>query len=395
MLIYLYSNNLSEKGGGAKSSLVIKKYLNELSNECITVSDVGVLRGLISKRKPDLVLHHNILDMFKILRICKKNKIKLIIKVNGLITCGKGTHFIENKTSFGTACLRCSIFRMLNCSIRRRPGYNFSLLERLKLSLAVPLRYFKLKIRLYCLNKADAVIAVGSTLKSILIENNVKNKIYVCPQPIDDDFLNINNDVVSNIVSNLSDCSQVVINHFNKSKKKKIILATGLHSEKGVLVFLKAFNELKREDTELYIIGKRYSYIDLSAFKPYIGKQVFLVGKIPLNYMKNFYKKATFLAHPSLLFEPFGRAWAEALLWKVPVLAFKNRGSPSDCLTHEKEAYFCDLDIGSLKKGIVEMLDNKKLREKLSFNGYKYGKKNLLASVVVKRLIEIYNNVLL
>lgn len=395
MLIYLYSKNLGFKGGGAKSSLVIKKYLNKIGHDCISISKVCALKQLICKRKPDLILHHNILDMYSILKISKKFKVPIIIKVNGLITCSKGTHYKENKSGFGIRCLKCSLFGMFMCGIKKRTGYKLGIFNMIKLAISSPIRFFNMKLRLYCLNKANGVIAIGSTLKKILIKNGVKNKIFVCPQPIDNNFMKKNKVGKANNLNNKEfNIDWKVINHFNKSKKKKIIFATGLHAEKGILVLLKALNELNRDDTELYIIGKKYDYVNFSVYKKLVGQNVYFTGKVPLNFMKNFYNKAHFLAHLSLLYEPFGRVWAEALLWKCPVLAFKDRGSPYDYLAGGKQAYLCEPNMKSLKRAITVLLDDKKWRNKLAKNGFKFAKRNLIGSVVVKKLIKIYNEVI-
>jgi len=419
MLIYLYSKNLGLKGGGVKSSLITKKYINLAGHECISFTSVKDLKKAIGGdkeewrkkekgRKPDLILHHNIVNMYSVLRISKKYKVPLIVTVNGLITCGRGFHYMPNKTGFGKVCTKCSFVKIIKCSILSEKGLRNNFLRKIKLILSAPIRFFKIKKRIYCLNKADAVIAVGSTLKNILIKNGVKNKIYVCQQPIDDDFLKQSNGrkyydkgygndskTIGDVDLNMN---LDVISHFNKSKKKKIILAGGLFPEKGALVFLKAFDELNVDglvdDVEVFIIGKVHPYVDYSAYKPFMKKNVHITGKVSLNEMKNFYKKADFLAYPNILLEPFGRVWAEAVLYKCPVLTIKDRGGANDYLVDGHSAYFCDANLFSLKKGIMKMLNDSKFRKKIANEAYKYGVKNLIGSVVGKKLNNIFKDVI-
>jgi len=78
---------------------------------------------------------------------------------------------------------------------------------------------------------------------------------------------------------------------------------------------------------------------------------------------------------------------------KCAILCVKNRGGPNDFLVPNKEALFVNENIEALKKGIVKLLDDDKFRKKIAINGYKYAKNNLVASVVVKRLDEIYKDV--
>ena len=109
MLIYLYSKNLGFRGGGSKSSLITIKYLNLSGHKCLSFSNINVLKKAVKNKKPDLILHHNILNMYQVLRLSKKHKIPLIITVYGLITCGRGFNYKPNKSGFGKKCFKCSI----------------------------------------------------------------------------------------------------------------------------------------------------------------------------------------------------------------------------------------------------------------------------------------------
>ena len=241
MLIYLYSRNLGLRGGGVISSLTTKKYVNLFGHECLSFTNINELRSAIIRKRPDLILHHNIVNMYSVLRISKKYKIPLIITVNGLITCGRGFHYMPDKSGFGKVCKRCSVYQMLKCSIIGEKGIKDDLFLKIKKILSVVYRWLKIKLRIYCLNKVDAIIAIDETLKKVLIRGGIRNKIYVCPQPIDDDFLKVSKKVVKADGEELQR-NEKAINHFFKTKKKKIILGAGLFVEKGALVFLKAFN---------------------------------------------------------------------------------------------------------------------------------------------------------
>ena len=97
MKIYIYSitfKNLAEEGGGGKSTNITIKYLRKQGHHVFPFYSAKELKKKIKEEKPDLILHHNIVNMVKIYNISKKYKIPFIPTINGLFTCGKGTHIL-------------------------------------------------------------------------------------------------------------------------------------------------------------------------------------------------------------------------------------------------------------------------------------------------------------
>lgn len=365
MLIYIYSKTSGRVGsGGGKSTFTTAKYLNLNNHKTYTLTSISALESSIKKEKPNLILHHNITDMIKIYKICKKYNIPLIVTVNNLISCTSGTHIIQDN-KFGKPYLKSNFYKSFLALYHEKYVRPFN--EKLFAYITLPYRYYLMNKRIEVLNKAAGVIAISHTLKKLLEINGVKKKIYVCPQPIDNLFL-----VDPNI----------------KRKEKKILFVGGGEPFKGIYVLIEAFKKLNRKDINLLIAGEIRKAHKISIKK--YPKNIKFLGQLKEEELKKLYYKSTFLVFPNLWFEAFGRGWAEALTCGCPVLAFRNRGGPADYLEHNKNTYLLNENMEELKKGLYVMIKDKKLREKLSKNGREFAKNNLIASVVVRKLIKIY-----
>lgn len=367
MLIYIYSNKAETKSGGVESTFTTAKYLNLNNHRTYILESINELEEAIKKEKPDIILHHNYTHLIEAYNIAKKYNIPFIPTVNGLFTCGIGTHIKPNE--FGFPCFNCGIFSMLICSLKTHKDLRYPLKHYIKMLIGIPYKYYKIKKRIKILNKCNAIIIIGTTIKEILEANSVKNKVYVVPQPIDDSFL---------------DKPGII----EERAKKRILFTSGLDISKGALVLLKAFNNLKRDDVELIIIGRVYKEVNMKKFPKELFKNVKMIGEVSKDELKRYYYSFDILAFPSLLFEPFGRTWAEAAACGLPVIGFKDRGGPSDYLN----AYFVSTTLIDMERGLNALLDDKGLRERLGKENREFAEKNLIASEVIKKLIEVYEN---
>ncbi|MBI4149106.1 glycosyltransferase family 4 protein [Candidatus Woesearchaeota archaeon] len=365
MHICLYSHQESHVGGGQISTATTAKYLKKYHHTVILCSNIPSLRVHLKSAKPDILLHHNIKDMVAVQRLAEKHHIPFIPTINGLFTCGKGTHI--RYSYFGEPNLRCSLTCMIRCSIQGHYRMPFPRQQQLKYLLSAPYRYARMRARIAALNKSAAVIAVGKTLKEILQLNGVTAPIVVVPQPVDEDILN-------------------KPNVKKQENKLRILFTNGFDTTKGILPLLDAFSRLNRNDAELLITGRIYPIIKSIT----VPKDVTVLGEVPFERLKELYYTSDILAYPTLLFEPFGRAWAEAACVGLPIIAFKGRAGPADYLEHGKTAYLADLNVAALQEGIETLLDNAALRKKLSRNVREFARKHFLAPVVADKLINVY-----
>jgi len=126
----------------------------------------------------------------------------------------------------------------------------------------------------------------------------------------------------------------------------------------------------------------------------FLGKRAIFLGKIPSKLMKNYYYSAHVVLFPSIWFEAFGRAWAEACMCGKPVVAFKGRGGASDYLKHEETALLSDYDVDEYAEQIKRLFEDEALYRKISRNAREYAKKNFSADVIAKKYEKVFEEVL-
>ncbi len=372
--IYLYSTqDCNNRDGGGNSSSTTYQGLKAAGHDVSFYKSTSELERAISANKPDLLLHHNIKDLEVVFAISKKYNVPMVITVNNLITCNTGVH-LKYDSKFGTPCQKCTFCAGLYCQLTEK--YIRPWNEKLRALILYPFRWYHQKKRIQILNQAAGIIAISPTLKQLLELGGVTNKIFVCPQPICVDLGKKPKDGY----------------HSDKS----IIFYQGAGEPfKGIRVLLEAFIKLNRKDTELLIAGdvRPANRIPMQQLQQK-HKNIKFLGELPYVEMKKYYHSTDIFIFPSLWLEAYGRGWAEAACAGKPIIAFKNRGGPSDYLKHMDTAYLADTDIDSLVDALNRLLDNSELRAKLGRNAKKFAQKELIAQKVIPRLETIYESVL-
>ncbi|MBI2136148.1 glycosyltransferase family 4 protein [Candidatus Woesearchaeota archaeon] len=382
MNICLYSNTIELPGGGTSTRITID-YLRKHGHKVTLFTDTEELKkslAILAQRNslPDIVLHHNIINLEKVSKIASKYSVPLIVTINNLITDVNGLH-IEQDDDFGKVILKPGIFKSFYLSLTQKRIHTKK--NKLLSIIFFIYRHLRKKKRLEVLRKAAGVIVTSSTLKKLLILHGVKRHIYVCPQPIDDSML-----------SNPGYKGYKSSKYINPYYKHHILYVGGGEPFKGIHLLIKAFDALKRNDTELIIAGEIRKAHKINIYD--YPKNIRFIGQVSDKELKALYYSVDFLAFPSLWLEAFGRAWAEAACCACPTLAFKGRAGPYDYLKHNVNAYFADANYPSFIRAIKILLDDKSLRIKLGKNAKKFARNNLIASVAIRKLEKIYKEVL-
>ena len=157
---------------------------------------------------------------------------------------------------------------------------------------------------------------------------------------------------------------------------------------------LEAYKQLKQErpDLQLALVGKDHPLYD--RFKQQVEaediKDVFFTGFASDGQLRWLYENTAAYVFSSLS-EGFGLPALEAMLYGAPVIS-----SSATCLPEvygEAAYYFNPLDIDDMAAKIAEVLDNKKLRQRLTEAGpaqaAKYSWKRM-----TEQTLEVYNKVL-
>ncbi len=151
----------------------------------------------------------------------------------------------------------------------------------------------------------------------------------------------------------------------SKRFRTKNILFVGVKwKRKGGPSLEKAFRKVleKHPDATLTIVG----------CSPELNlKNCNIVGKVPLEEVEQYYKKASIFCLPTTL-EPFGIVFLEAMSYKLPIVA-TNIGAIPDFIIDGKNGYMVEpKDIDSLSEKLINLLESPEKCE--SFGKYGFEK---------------------
>ena len=148
-------------------------------------------------------------------------------------------------------------------------------------------------------------------------------------------------------------------------------------------------NMIKSDEVNLIIFGGKKSDVF-----PEINFKIFQFNEINNDkILQKLYSAADVMIVPSKL-ETFGQTATEAMACGTPVVAFNNTGL-SDIVEHKKNGYLAELlDINDLAKGILWTLNHSD-QKTLSFNARKRAENIFSEEAVIKKYLNIYNNLLL
>ena len=116
------------------------------------------------------------------------------------------------------------------------------------------------------------------------------------------------------------------------------------------------------------------------------------MGRIPNNQLPGKLNEAEIFVFPSL-HEGNPKSLLEAMACGLPVIACDVIGV-NNTIAHKDNGYLCGTTAESLRKGILEVLNNKSLRERIGKNARQYVVENCSMERLVKKEVEVYRNLL-
>ena len=366
MKIYIISAKGKQKFGGG--SVSTNTLANALKNMGYEISFAEHPKEISNS---DIVLHTNIKYLVETQRICEKRNIPLVVTINSFISCCEGTHITNNDKKYGKTCEKCSFIGCISCSIRDKSNKAYSRRLRINQLITPMFKYIIRYARIKALNKADKVICISPTMKKMLqIAGVEEEKMIVIPQPVDASFLEDPN-----------------VRLFNE---KVCLFAGGISWIKGAHLAAEAVSKLN--DIKIIFVGGVTEKMK-RRIQDFLGDRAIFVGVVPAEEMKKYYYSAHVVLFPSIWFEAFGRAWAEACMCGKPVVAFKGRGGASDYLKHEETALLSDYDVDEYAEQIKRLFEDEALYRKISRNAREYAKKNFLADFVARKYEKVFEEV--
>jgi len=158
------------------------------------------------------------------------------------------------------------------------------------------------------------------------------------------------------------------ISRSEKSNKEINFLFSGqLIERKNIVNLVKAFQQIENSNIRLNIIGG-------GELKEQIEKlierdsRVKLLGFIQPNDLPAVYAQNDVFIFPSK-YDGWGIVVNEAMASAMPVIATDKVGSVKEFIKHKENGFICDIDVESIKEGIIYYLENKSLI-------YQHGQKN-------------------
>ncbi|MBS3083568.1 glycosyltransferase family 4 protein [Candidatus Pacearchaeota archaeon] len=171
-----------------------------------------------------------------------------------------------------------------------------------------------------------------------------------------------------------------------KRDKKSVLYVGGAYEAKGFYELLEATKYVKTKDVQFYFVGINTVPEKVKEFVKNNNINAYFIRKLDALKLVEYYKKSSVLIHPSIWPEPFSRVWIEALQYNIPIISadnpvaleilkgaaiFYHRGEPKELATR----------IDSFFKSKIKLDQTK-------------AKRKIFESNPVKRLIEVYNNLL-
>lgn len=163
--------------------------------------------------------------------------------------------------------------------------------------------------------------------------------------------------------------------------------------QKGVEYLIEAVKEIKR-DFKAVIIGRGPELERLKALANKFGvgeRVIFVTQFIPLRKLIEYYSASDFFVLPSL-WEPFGIVLLEAMACENPIISTKVGGIPevvSDCGLLVKPR-----SSEHISKAVNKLIDDKKLRKKLSRKARERSEKVFDFDVIAEKVERSYKNYL-
>lgn len=252
----------------------------------------AAMSRLLRRERPDLVHAHNLYPLLSpsVLVACRREGVPVVMSCHNFrLLCPEGTFF-----SHGAACEQCLGGRERRCVLRNCRG---NLLESAGYALRC---YVARRFRLFK-NNVSLFVAPTHFVRRKLAENGFgRSEFRVVPH------------MVSAPPSGV-----------DSSHGEYAAYVGRLSPEKGIDVLLAA--AARCPDVPVRVAGRPSEALEVAA---QAAKNVKLVGRLDRAQVDEFYARARFVVVPSVCFESFGLAAAEAMGHGLPVIASRIGGLP-------------------------------------------------------------------
>ena len=174
------------------------------------------------------------------------------------------------------------------------------------------------------------------------------------------------------IIPNGIDVPEINSKFFKKANQ--ILFLSRLHQKKGLDLLLPAFKQVLEiiPDAQLIIAGPDFGmlgFVQDFIKNNRLEKSVIYVGTVDGQAKIDLLQNSKLFALPSYS-EGFSIAVLEALVYQLPVVVSTETGLSNEINEYEAGKVI-ELNVDSISKAIVELLQNQQLADKMAFNGRK------------------------
>ena len=235
--------------------------------------------------------------------------------------------------------------------------------------------------------KTDCITTPSESMKGLLGEYGIINRIEVVPNAVKIELFRKKND---------AKCFEIM-KKYHLNEDEKIILFVGrIASEKSIDKIIKALAIIKKrgiEKVKLLIVGDGRKLDELKSLAATLGikDEVIFTGAVNYQEIQNYYKVAYLFTIASTT-ETFGIVTVEALASGLPVLAVRAPGAV-DILTDGIDGKLVDDDIEQIALALEEMIKKPELRDKLSVGAIKTSNK-YSTDVISEKMLNLYHEII-
>lgn len=210
--------------------------------------------------------------------------------------------------------------------------------------------------------------------------------VVVCSSVWDQSYLERNYKVKAKVIPNYVDTE--IFKPRNIPKKKKSICFVGrLERQKNLIALLEA---LKGLPYELTIIGSGSMRKKLKMKAEVDNINVRFINSVSHLRLPEILNQHEVFILPSL-YEGTPKALLEAMSCGLPVIGTDVKGI-KDIIEHQKNGYLCETSASSIRKGILELLRDKTVQDKISINARQTILKNFSIEVGLDKEKRIYRS---
>lgn len=226
----------------------------------------------------------------------------------------------------------------------------------------------------------DSIITLTSASKNLLINWGYRNKIYIETTLVD-----------YNLVKNYN---ITMMNKIRMANEFRILFLSRLQKEKGIYELIDAFNILQRKYNNIKLIiagsGTEENNIRI-LFSP--NNDIELIGFVRGEQKSKVLASSNIFVLPSYT-EGMPNSVLEAMAFALPIIC-SNVGALPEIITDGINGYILDKINSQFIADKIELLYlNKDLAEQISYNNY-YSSKRFYSTQVIKRLEDIYNDIII